>query len=210
MNREGEAGTWEREYAAKGRIWGGAAHNLPEIPRGERVLEIGCGNGKTSRTLTERGCEVVGIDLSRSALDLCRSEVPINAGGEILLADARSLPFEDRAFFAVFALHVIGHLPKEGRERAAQEASRVLRPGGTLYFTGFSREDFRIGNGSEIEPGTILRKNGIATHYFSEEEVSDLFDGLCPLGCTTRRWTLTVRGQAFPRAEIAAIFTKKS
>ena len=210
MNREGEAGTWENEYAKKGHIWGGAVHHLPEIPRGERVLELGCGNGKTSRALVERGCDVVGIDLSRSALDLYRSSLPKDTDGQGLLADARSLPFADRAFFAVVALHVIGHLRKEDRERAAREASRVLRPGGTLYFTGFSREDFRIGNGCETEPGTILRKNGIATHYFSEKEVCDLFDGMDILACTTRRWTLAVRGQAFPRAEIAAVFTKIS
>ena len=210
MNREGDAGSWEDEYAKKGRIWGGAVYHLPEIPRGERVLELGCGNGKSSRALVERGCDVVGIDLSRSALCLCRSSVPKCAVGQTLLADACSLPFADGTFFAVVALHVIGHLKEGDREQAARESVRVIRPGGTLYFTGFSREDFRAGNGCETEPGTVLRKNGIATHYFSKEEVLNLFDGLCPVGCTTRRWTLTVRGQAFPRAEIAAIFTKAS
>jgi len=208
MNRKG--GSWEDEYAKKGHIWGGAVHHLPEIPRGERVLELGCGNGKTSRALAERGCDVVGIDLSRSALRLCRSSVPKDAGGQTLLADARNLPFADRTFFAVVAFHVIGHLEKRNRERAAREVLRVLRSGGTLYFTGFSREDFRAGNGRRTEPGTVQRKNGIATHYFSEEEVLDLFCGLSPLVCTTRRWTLSVRGQAYPRAEIAAIFTKAS
>jgi ubiquinone/menaquinone biosynthesis C-methylase UbiE len=210
MNREGAAGSWENEYAKKGHIWGGAVHHLPEIPRGKRVLELGCGNGKTSRALVERGCDVVGIDLSLSALHLCQSSVSKGEGGQILLADARSLPFADGTFFAVVALHIIGHLTKGDREQAARESVRVLCPGGTLYFTSFSREDFRAGNGRETEPGTVVRKNGIATHYFSEEDVLNLFGGLCPTGCTTRRWALTVRGLAFPRAEIAAIFTKAS
>jgi len=209
LERESGAGPWEGEYAKKGRIWGGAVHFLPEIPRGERVLELGCGNGKTSRALLEHGCDVVGVDVALSAIRLCRHHAPGDTTGEFALADARSLPFADASFGAVTAFHVIGHLPEGERARCAREAGRVLRPGGSLHFSGFSREDFRAGNGRETEPGTFLRKNGIATHYFSEEEVLTLFGDLVPAGCTTRRWTLTVRGRAYPRAEIAAAFTKK-
>jgi len=209
VKQESGAGPWEGEYARKGRLWGGAVHFLPAIPRKGRVLELGCGNGKTSRALLERGCEVVGIDPALTAIGLCRHHAPGETGGEFALADARSLPFTDASFTAVIAFHVIGHLPGEERERCAREAARVLNDGGTLYFSGFSKEDFRAGNGCETEPGTFLRKNGIATHYFTESEVLALFGELVPSGCTTRRWALTVRGKAFPRAEIAAAFTKK-
>jgi SAM-dependent methyltransferase len=199
---------WENEYARKGRVWTGGVHNLPPVGTGVRVLELGCGNGKTGLALLEKGCDLVGIDLSSSAVSLCRSYASRCPAGEFALADARGLPFVDASFDAVVAVHVIGHLTAEGRLCCAREVSRVLRPGGTLYFSGFSGEDFRAGNGCETEPGTFERKNGIATHYFTETEVLMLFSGLVPGECVTRRWTMTVRGRALPRAEIAATFTK--
>jgi SAM-dependent methyltransferase len=208
MNRDHDAECWEDDYARRGRVWGGAVHHLPSLARGERVLELGCGNGKTCRALLERECEVVGIDLSASAVRLCRSHAPEGSAGQFALADVRSLPFSDAAFDAVVAFHVIGHLPAEGRVFCAQEAARVLRDRGVLYFSGFSGEDFRAGTGCGTEPGTFIRKNGIATHYFSEDEVLALFLGLAPCECTTRRWTMMVRGQPLPRAEIVATFTK--
>jgi len=199
---------WENDYSRRGRVWGGAVHNLPPFHPGLHVLELGCGNGKTFSALTEKTCKVVGIDFSSSAAILCKSSASKTSCGEIAIADIQHLPFADTSFDAVIAFHVIGHLPAAGRVRCADESARVLRVGGTLYFSGFSGEDFRAGTGCETEPGTFERKNGIATHYFNEEEVQALFPALQPGECVTRRWTMTVRGRPFPRAEIAAVFTK--
>jgi len=208
MNGERDASSWEDDYSRRGRVWGGAVHHLPPFPFGLHVLELGCGNGKTFSALTEKECDVVGIDFSSSAAILCKSSASKTSPGEIAIADVCHLPFTDASFDAVIAFHVIGHLTAAGRRRCAEESKRVLRVGGTLYFSGFSGEDFRAGTWSETEPGTVVRKNGIATHYFTEDEVQALFMTLEPGECVTRRWTMTVRGRPLPRAEIAAVFTK--
>lgn len=208
MNGDNSAGYWENEYTRRGRVWGGTVHNLPSLGTGLRVLELGCGNGKTFSALLEKKCEVIGIDFSSTAAILCRSHVRGTSRGEIAIADVRHLPFSDASFDVVIVFHVIGHLPVAGRICCARESARVLKAGGTLYFSGFSREDFRAGNGCGTEPGTFERKNGIATHYFSENEVQVLFCALQPGECITRRWTMTVRGRPLPRAEITAAFKK--
>lgn len=208
MNEERDASCWEEDYSRRGRVWGGAVHNLPPFPPVLHVLELGCGNGKTFSAITEKKCEVVGIDFSSSAAILCKSSASKNSCGEIAIADVCHLPFADASFDAVIAFHVIGHLTAAGRRRCAEESARVLEVGGTLYFSGFSTEDFRAGTGCRTEPGTLVRKNGIATHYFTEDEVQALFPALEPGACVTRRWTMTVRGRPLPRAEIAAVFTK--
>ncbi len=210
MNGDRNADCWENDYSRRGRVWGGAVHQPPPFRAGLPVLELGCGNGKTFSALVEKKCEVVGVDFSSSAVILCRSLVPETARGDIALADVRHLPFADASFDVVIVFHVIGHLPAVGRVRCADESARVLRAGGTLYFSGFSSEDFRAGTGRETEPSTFERKNGIATHYFSEDEVQALFCALKPRECVTRRWTMTVRGRPLPRAEIDATFKKIS
>jgi len=198
---------WEKEYARKGRVWGGAVHNLPALSSGENVLELGCGNGKTFAALLERGCTVTGIDISLSAAVLCRSLAPVRAAGEVAVADACHLPFTAGALDAVVAFHVIGHLREKDRRIAVEEIARVLRPGGTLFFSAFSRHDFRVGQGTENEPWTFARRNGIATHYFTEDEVRSLVGSRFDGECTTHTWYLTVRGERFLRAEIMGRFS---
>jgi SAM-dependent methyltransferase len=210
MNGDRDADCWENDYSRRGRVWGGAVHHLPPFRAGQHVLELGCGNGKTFSAVLEKKCEVVGIDFSYSAAILCRSLAPKTGRGQIALADVRHLPFADASFDVVIAFHVIGHLPAAGRVRCVDESARVLKAGGTLFFSGFSGEDFRAGTGRETEPGTFERKNGISTHYFTEDEVLALFHSLQPCECVTRCWTMTVRGQPFRRAEIKAAFEKIS
>ena len=66
----------------------------------------------------------------------------------------------------------------------------------------------RAGKGEMVEPGTYLRKNGIITHFFDEDEAKGLFSGLMPEAVTTHRWRLQVRGEVMQRAEVQAVFLK--
>jgi trans-aconitate methyltransferase len=69
---------------------------------GERILDLGCGDGALTVTLAERGCTVVGVDASPEMVEAARAR-----GTDARLVDGRSLSF-DREFDAVFsnaALH---------------------------------------------------------------------------------------------------------
>ena len=202
-----ESGTWEEEYLCKGAVWGGAVHHLPELPEGSCVLELGCGNGKTLSAMIQRNWDVTAIDFSARAVAMSRKNTGTQKGNGCV-ADARSLPFAPGRFDAVFAIHIFSHLEKNNRTRAVAEAVRVLKNGGILYFSGFSIEDFRSGKGSIVEEGTVKKGSGICTHYFTEPETKELFGNLRSETITTERWSMRVRGQDFPRAEIQAMFIK--
>lgn len=203
-----ESGAWEKEYLCKGSVWGGAVHHLPVLPQGSRVLELGCGNGKTLSAMIGRCWDVTAIDFSSRAVAMNRMNTGTLQKSEVCVADARHLPFAHCGFDAVFAIHILSHLKKTDRTRAVAEAVRVLKMGGLLYFSGFSTQDFRSGKGSAVEPGTVKRGSGICTHYFTESETQDLFSNLMLKTITTERWSMRVRGQDFPRAEIQAAFIK--
>ena len=99
---------------------------------GDRVLDLGCGRGATSRFLAERfGAHVTGVDF---AVPVAERMQAVDAGGsdvEHLCLDARQpLPFADDAFDVVFcmqALHAIG-----GAVPVLLNVLRTLRPGGHL------------------------------------------------------------------------------
>jgi ubiquinone/menaquinone biosynthesis C-methylase UbiE len=99
-----------------------------------RVLDIGCGAGRTTIGLADAGYETVAIDLSRSLLGLARRRFPSLDFYEM---DAAALAFADRSFDAVlFSYNGIDCLhPVAARERCFAEAGRVLKPGGTFIFS---------------------------------------------------------------------------
>ena len=199
---------WDREYARQGRLWAGTAPPLPPLPAGSRVLELGCGNGKTCSGLLVRGWDALALDFSPAALRSARKFMTGSHQPSFILADARSIPFKPASCDAVIAFHVIGHMLERDRIAIAQEICRVIRDGGTLLFAEFSISDLRSSSGSPAESGSVIRGNGIRTHYFTEEEVRSLFTMLECISMDTRSWNFRVRGQVFERSEVHAVFTK--
>ncbi len=102
---------------------------LLQATRG-RTLDLGCGTGRMLGGLEAHSDQVVGVDLSRESLARARTR-----GHIVLRADALRLPFRHRSFHTVVAgFGTFAHLPIKA---AAQEAARVLVPGGTLAFHNF-------------------------------------------------------------------------
>ncbi|WP_048148699.1 class I SAM-dependent methyltransferase [Methanolacinia paynteri] len=202
---------WEKHYRKHRQPWAGTVPDRPVIPEGSVVLEAGCGNGKFLKELLKDNIKICAFDFSEKAVDTCKKDISCcNTGrrADLLTADCTDLPFRDSAFDTAFYRHVTGHLDETGRKKSAGECTRVLKDGGLLYFTGFSVEDMRAGNGVETEQNSFLRGNGILTHYFTEEEVRRLFPGLDEISVKTIRWNMRVRGTDHARAEINAVFRK--
>jgi SAM-dependent methyltransferase len=203
-----DSGSWEDEYNIRGKLWGGGTYNLPELPVRSRVLELGCGNGKTLSTMIRRGWDVTAIDSASRAVTLSCDVIGETAHAHIMIADARSPPFKDGTFDAVFAIHMIGHLHEPDREQIATKLQHILKPGGILYFSDFSVDDFRFGKGDETEPATFRRNPGIITHYFTRQEVIDLFSKLTLVSIRTHQWSMRVLGRTLERSEIQAAFMR--
>ncbi|HEX6246377.1 MAG TPA: class I SAM-dependent methyltransferase [Nocardioidaceae bacterium] len=94
---------------------------------GGLVLDAGCGAGRMSRYLADRGCLVTGMDLSPRMVTMARRDHPdlTFAAGSL---DA--LPFADDALAGVLLWYSIIHTPVAGLARIFEETARVLRPGG--------------------------------------------------------------------------------
>jgi demethylmenaquinone methyltransferase/2-methoxy-6-polyprenyl-1,4-benzoquinol methylase len=95
---------------------------------GFRILDVGCGTGRSRRIYQNKAARYAGIDLSLGALRLARRRSP---GAEWLQADALRLPFRDGSHDGVAFSSVLHHVPD--RRAALAEAFRVLRPGGWAF-----------------------------------------------------------------------------
>lgn len=95
---------------------------------GARVLDVGCGNGATAGELLARGCDVTGIDLSVSGIEVARKTFP-RGRFEALSADENILANLDCApFDIVVSTEVVEHLYSPRPYVAG--CYSALRPGG--------------------------------------------------------------------------------
>ncbi|MFH0973540.1 MAG: class I SAM-dependent methyltransferase [Candidatus Micrarchaeota archaeon] len=213
-----DSAAWERAYARRRIAWRGTTNFAPQLSRGARVLEIGCGNGKNLSALAGKDCEknyeIHAVDYSPQAIALCKqSPVLKNAGIKFEVMDARALRFKNNFFDAVACFHVLGNMLAGDRKQAAREAQRVLKNGGKLFFKEFGRGDFRFGRGIKVERNSFKRRTGIVTHYFEgknegRNEVKELFGELELRDFESERWTVRYAGEALQREEINAVFIK--
>lgn len=139
MERSGyeiEAEVQRRHWWFRGRrrILAGLLAGLdPPLPRGARVLDVGCGTGANTPVLAAEGRSVVGLDPSPLALGLHQRRVPEAAGRGAtrrVRGHAGQLPFADASFDLVVALDVLEHLDDD--RAAAAELRRVVRTGGAV------------------------------------------------------------------------------
>lgn len=100
------------------------------------VLDLGCGTGRHSVELAQRGYELVGIDLSEGMLEQARSRAKSEgANATFMLGDIRHIQL-DRRFDAVLSMFaVVGYQISNAAVRATfRNVRRHLEPGGVFVF----------------------------------------------------------------------------
>ena len=112
-------------------------HGVADLS-GQRILELGCGEGSLLRSLLHYGAEagkLAGVDVDQAKVGRARVSL---AGVRLAVADIASLPYQDEAFDVAFAFTTFSSvLVGDTRRRGALEALRVLRPGGLLVVYDF-------------------------------------------------------------------------
>jgi trans-aconitate methyltransferase len=148
--------TWDPEaYGQNGafvhQLAGGVLEWLaPES--GERILDLGCGDGQLTARIAAAGVVVSGVDASPEMVAAARAR-----GVSSTVAQAENLPFADAQFDAVFSNAVLHWV--RGQDEMMTEVHRVLRPGGR-----FVAEMGGQGNIAAIRVALIavLARNGFA------------------------------------------------
>lgn len=96
------------------------------IPRaGERILDIGCGDGRITAMIGAAGAQVVGLDRSPAMAAAAAAK-----GLSTTVGDAVALPFADASFDGIFSNAALQWVHDQGA--AIREIARVLRSGGRL------------------------------------------------------------------------------
>lgn len=177
---------WEKIYTQDGRVFTEELPALKEIverfsQRGFRqVLDLGCGNGRHVVALAALGFKVIGLDISRTGLDLTRQwleEERLSA--RLLQADTRHpLPLLNNTVEGLFSTQVIHHARRAEVLLAIAEIHRVLKPGGLAFVTVPCRSRSHRPS-QKIEKYTYLPLDGPETglphHIFSKRRLRQAY-----------------------------------
>jgi 2-polyprenyl-3-methyl-5-hydroxy-6-metoxy-1,4-benzoquinol methylase len=101
------------------------------VPRGGRVLDLGCGGGEPiARYLIDRSCQVIGVDLSQTMIGLARTRF---ARHQWLQGDMRTVAL-DGPFDGALAWDSLFHLAGADQSAVIARVAAGLAPGGMLLF----------------------------------------------------------------------------
>ncbi|MGR3515122.1 MAG: class I SAM-dependent DNA methyltransferase [Paracoccaceae bacterium] len=141
-DRQAEAFDAERSRAFFEARW--LARFGDGLPRGGRVLDLGCGTGEPiSAWLINEGFALTGVDFSQNMLAIARGRWP---DGDWREGDMRALSLDER-FDGIIAWHSFFHLTPSEQRAALPKIAEHLRPGGRLLVT--------IGPKAGEETGTV-------------------------------------------------------
>jgi len=118
--------------------------------KGATILELGCGNGDTSRAIAKAdptaSVTAMEVDVVQHEANLASAQLP---NLHFVLGGAEKVPADDESFDIVLMVKSLHHVPGDMLDWALKETRRVLKPGGLAYiaepvFSGAFNEIIRV------------------------------------------------------------------
>jgi len=139
----------------------------------QTVLDAGCGDGRNSFHLEERGFFITGVDISQTALEIASERAVREARNRVVFMEGDICNLKvNGPFDCVICCDALGQVPDPAK--AVAEFWKVLHPGGILIANLYTPEDSTCGVGTEIAPLQYEYK-GTLFRYFKRLDVEDIF-----------------------------------
>lgn len=138
------------------------------LPKGARILDAGCGAGRDTRALLDKGFEAHGFDASEKMIEATNA----NTSGRAALRHMSFADFGDspNSWQGIWALASLLHLPRGDVPRTLSRLLSSLTPEGVLCFS------VKQGEGEEID------QQGRPMTYFGFDEICDMVFSVMPGG----------------------------
>lgn len=132
---------------------------------GTKILDVGCGNGKDCKYISEKGFDINGIDLSVGMLKIAKEKVP---NGKFEIMDIADITYSEDSYDGIISNCSLFHIPSEELPKTLESFRRILKPNGKLLLI------LQEGNGETMieepyRPGVHIYMN-----YFSINQIQSL------------------------------------
>lgn len=137
-----------------------------------KILDLGCGEGRNSRFLSGKGFEVIGVDISKIAIQKAKKA---DNKAKYLNANMKKIPFQKDFFDAIISIQTIFHEQINGIRKTIREISRVTKNQGLVFITLQPVRGNESFMGKKLENGTYIASKGDDKgeihHFFTKSEI---------------------------------------
>lgn len=159
---------FEKRLTARHRVPPFLRRIAARLPRGARVLDLGCGTGHDALYLAKRGCTVIAVDATEVFAKKARRRCA-GRNVRVVRSDMGAYAFPRGAFDLVWANASLIHVPKKRLPALLARIRSSLRPGGILAAT------IHNGRREGVHPGTWIPGRFFASYL--KEELARIVEG---------------------------------
>lgn len=171
-----------------------------------RMLDYGCGTGTYLQYFVEHGFIPYGCDISQTAIEKCRTRLPVYAANFHVIPSVPTLrDYYTGEFDLVFSNQTLYYLNDHDMRRVLGELYTMLRPGGVMYASMISPTSYYAGHVEETLDGlskVVLRGRLNETtfvNFKTRDEVLELFESQGLTKVQLGRYGYVIREDEGPR-----------
>jgi SAM-dependent methyltransferase len=194
MSHQGNA--WDREYKSPLLVTGkeepqaDTLRFLKFLKKDQKcrvedkvVLDLGCGTGRNSNYLADLGNKVIGIEISKTAINLAKIRAKdLGVDVKYILGDiGEKYEIEDNSVDVILDVTSSNSLNECGREIYLREMNRVLKTGGYIFVRALCKDGNKnVKNLLKMSPGKeydtyIIKEIGLTERVFSREDFIKMY-----------------------------------
>ncbi len=186
--------SWKQTYKEKGDLWKtsypdgylefkGLKKLLDNTRRGMSLLDVGIGTGEATLPFLEKGLQVTGIDISKEALEICRTKfLNLSVGPKNFHLEQSSLQeyqFPKREFDIIVDYYTSQHVSRIEQDIFYQQVNIALKSRGRFLLGQYSKDYI------EVQKNLVSKGGGVFTsdnRYFCVSSIDDMIERLTNIG----------------------------
>lgn len=155
--------------------------------KGGKILDLGCGNGRSTQIISEVSDNTLGIDFSERLIRQAKRKFIGKKNIFVCLRDAELMRFKENSFDSIVMLwNTFGNL-YPSRDNILEKAKRILKKEGTIFISCFSENvlypyfEMVKKNGLNVEKydnDYVFLKEGLVSERFSMSKLERIFQNL--------------------------------
>lgn len=170
---------WDSRFKEEGAMWkfepsdsAIIALDLFKSNGINKILIPGFGYGRNAKLFYDNGVNVTGIEISKSAIDLAKSnglDCLIHHGSVVLM------PFDSEQYNGIFCYALLHLLNKTERRNFLKSCFNQLKSGGLMIFTVVSKQANMFGNGKLLSKDRFQIMKGLNVFFYDSESIKKEF-----------------------------------
>ncbi|KPU52433.1 class I SAM-dependent methyltransferase [Bacillus wiedmannii] len=172
---------WESSFIEKQTMWGFEPTESAILTKDffleksvKEILVPGIGYGRNAKVFIENGMNVIGIEISKTAIDLAREsgleDVSMYHGS------VNEMPFDNNLYDGIFSHALLHLLNEQEREKFIKDCYNQLKPGGYMVFTTVSKKAPMYGKGKQLDKDYYEIMEGIKMYFYDSESIKQDFN----------------------------------